>query len=497
MKWVAVLPLFLLFKSSAFALGPSFLDRFAQDPQSASSELPEKAGIRFLSKFDKEAVASKSFVTAKDQFRKNFLCVSSQPGEICDDGRKFIPFEGFNEDWLLRSFLGGVYETNIYRLSEWNQGQVAVVPWAGHYWPIYQGGIGARYGDPNFPRSESFKTNYKYYAKNYLKAPPTNSEELARLSPAEKYDYLIGDREWSLTQSVWTEGKSFLDSTGKVETWMGICHGWAPAAFVVPEPKQAFDLDMQNGRGVVRFYPHDLKGLVSQLWAQSNFNYNFLGGRCNDKNPKTDSNGRIISSECFDINPATWHLALIHWVGRGHKSFVLDATYDYEVWNQPISSYKLSYFNPESKVQGTLEKSLLSYLAVTKDPYKKYRSPNTKYLLGVISEIQYVVEEEPDQNNSISDPLSRLVTVSYYYDLELDDAYNVIGGEWYQQGHPDMLWKPAQGALARAIGEESLPDWQGQLPVPNDFFRVGITASAQKTPLSRILDKLVDWSIRR
>ena len=497
MMWIKFLVLFLLYKSSALAVGPSFLDRFYQDPKSVSSELPEKIGAGIRSKFDSEAIDSRSFVIAKDQFRKKYLCAVSQPGQICDDGHNFLPFEGFNEDWQLRTFIGGTYENNILKLTNLNEGHVSVVPWSGHYWPIYQGGIGARYGDPKFPRSESFKTNYKYYAKNYLKQPSSNADELAKLSPSEKYDYLIGDREWSLTQSVWMEGKSFLDSTGKVETWMGICHGWAPAAFVVPEPQQAFDLDLQGGKGILRVYPHDLKGLVSQLWAQSNFNYNFLGGRCNDKNPKTDSNGRIISSECFDINPATWHLALVHWVGRNHQSFVLDATYDYEVWNQPISGYKLSYFNPETKKQDTIENSLISYSRVKNDLYKKYRSPNTKYLLGVISEIQYVVEEEPDHNNMISDPLSRLVTVNYYYDLELDDSYNIIGGEWYQQGHPDMLWKPAPGVLARAIGEESLPEWQGDFPVPNDFFRVGITASAQKTPLSRILDKLIGWSIRR
>jgi hypothetical protein len=111
-----------------------------------------------------------------------------------------------------------------------------------------------------------------------------------------------------------------------------------------------------------------------------------------------------------------------------------------------------------------------------------------------VSEIKYVVEEEPDHNNSISEPLSRLVAVTYYYDLELDQNHNIIGGEWYQQGHPDMLWKPMPGALAAAIGEERLPEWEGSLPVPMDFFKLGISASAQKTPLSKILNKLVEWS---
>ncbi len=493
---ISLLSIFM-FKLSAFAIVPDFLSRFEQDPNSASRELPEKTGARRVVKFIAEEIEHREYVRAKDEFRHKVLCTDSQPGDICLDQKSFLPLEQFNEDWQLKSFIGGNYESNIYKLTSYNQGAVATIPWAGHYWPIYQGGIGARYGDPKFPRSESFKTNYNYYTKNYLKVPGTEPDKLARLSPAEKYDYLIGDRQWSLTQSVWTEGKSFLDSIGKVETWMGICHGWAPAAFVLPEPQKAFDLELESGKGAVRFYPHDIKGLVSQLWAKASFNYNYLGGRCNVKHPPADSNGRIISTNCFDINPATWHLALTHWVGRDRQSFVLDATYDYEVWNQPISSYKLTFFNPSTKSHGSMESSIVPYSEVRKDPYKKYRSANTRYLVGVISEIKYVVEEEPDQNNSISNPLSRLVTVTYYYDLELDQNYNIIGGEWYQQGHPDMLWKPIRGALAAAIGEERLPEWDGSLPVPVDFFKVGISASAQKTPLSKILNKLVEWSLGR
>jgi hypothetical protein len=491
--WIVICTLML--KNSASAEVPAFLRHFEADPASASRLIPEKLGARRPIKFSVEDIDHRNFVIAKDNFRRHKLCTGSQAGEACYERGTFIPLEQYNDDWQLRAFLGGTYDNNLLRLASYNSGSVPVVPWAGHYWPIYQGGIGARYGDPKFPRSESFKVNYKYFNKNYLQTPGAGRDELAMLSPAEKYDYMIGDNQWSLTRSVWTEGKAFLDSTGKVETWMGICHGWAPAAFVVQEPQKAYDVDLQNGKGVMRLYPHDLKGLVSQLWAQANFNYNFLGGRCNSKNPSADSNGRITSSECFDINPSTWHLALTHWVGRDRQSFVLDATYDYEVWNQPISSYELRYFNPVTHQQSSMETSIVPYSEVQKDPYKKYRSPNVRYLVGVISDIKYVVEEEPHQYDSVSDPLSRLVTVTYYYDLELDQEYNIIGGEWYQQAHPDMLWKPAPGAVPAATGEDQLPEWNGEMPVPNDFFKVGVYASAQKIPLSKIINKLVEWSL--
>lgn len=487
--------LIILSKNSAIANIPDFLVRHSQDPAAAAREIPRKTGAVSALRFSAEQIAKRDFVRAKDEFRRKTLCSASLPGERCLDHKSFLPFEAFKDELQMRAFLGGNYENNFLRLASFNQGSVATIPWSGDYWPMYQGGLGARYGDPKFPSSESFKVNYKYYQQNYLKVPKTDPEELAKLSPAEKYDYLLGDQQWSLTQAVWTEGKMYSDANGKVETWFGICHGWAPAAFSVPEPRRAFDIDLKDGKGVMRVYPHDLKGLISQLWAQANFNYNFLGGRCNDKNPKTDSNGRIISSECFDINPSTWHLALTHWVGRDRQSFVLDATYDYEVWNQPISSYRLVFFNPSTQKVESMEKSIVPYADVKKDPYKKYRSSQTQYLVGVISEIQYVVEEDANQRDSLSDPLARLVTVTYYYDLELDKDYNIIGGEWYQQGHPDMLWKPERGSMAQVYGEDRLTVWDGGFPVPSDYFDLGVRGSAQKMPLARILDKLVELSM--
>lgn len=495
MKPLVFLVMFIVFSSAVFAGIPGFLQRHELDPAAASQELPPKGGARYQSLFSPDEIRAKDYVIAKDDFRRSVLCTESRSGELCLDRGRVSLLEQFDEEWLLKGFIGGNYEVNLFKLAVLDQGTVAVVPWSGHYWPIYQGGIGARYGDPKFPNSESFKVNFKYFNKEYLHSPSGDREELGKLSPAEKYDYLLGDKEWNLTRAVWSEGKAFLDSTGKVETWMGICHGWAPASFMVPEPKKAFDLKLGSRQGTIRLYPHDLKALISQLWAQSDFGYDYLGGRCNDKNPKKDSHGRIISTECFDINPSSWHIALTHWVGRMHQSFVLDATYDYEVWNQPISGYKLSYFNPSTREQADLKNSIVSYDSVKKDPYKKYRSPKTSFLVGVVSEIQYVVEELPTQYDSPNDPFARIVTVSYYYDLELDQDYNIVGGEWYQQAHPDMLWKPQPGVYASVRGEENLPDWEGNLPLPQDFFKLGVYGSAQKMPLNKILHKLVEWSL--
>ena len=34
----------------------------------------------------------------------------------------------------------------------------------------------------------------------------------------------------------------------------------------------------------------------------------------------------------------------------------------------------------------------------------------------------------------------KLKVVTYWYDLELDEDNNIVGGEWYTNRHPDFLW---------------------------------------------------------
>ena len=485
----------LLMPQIALATQSEFLNTFSKNPQLASQIIPTKSRIQKTQLFSQKEIDRRDFVRIKDKYRTELFCKGIAPGNDCHERPTFEPLQLSTDFSQINSFLGFQIEKNIFNLSNLETGSVAIVPWAGHYWPMAEGGIGVRYNDPAFPYAGDFKIHYDFYTQNYLKPVVPNRKELAKLSPAEKYDYLIGDGEWTLTKNVWHESKSVYDSIGSVESWMGICHGWSPASFMMAEPKKTFDIDLQGGRGVLRVYPNDIKALASQLWAQADFETNFLGGRCNDKNPKMDPRGRIISKDCFDMNPASWHLTLLHWVGLQRWSFVFDATYDYEVWNQPISSYKIKYFNPLNSQYGTLNDSLIPYSNIPGDYFKNYRSQRVKYLVGVESEISYVEEdEEPNAKDSSLDPYEHVVKVSYYYDLELDENYNIIGGEWYQQAHPDMLWKPAPRSWARVAGEENLPAWNGLLPVNGDFFRLGLMGSWQGLPLSKIVLKLNEWA---
>ena len=230
-------------------------------------------------------------------------------------------------------------------------GKASVQPWSGDYWPIAKGVLGARSFDSVFGQLGSWLKRFEFIKSHSASAiiERDGQEGIPKLSPSEKYDLIIGDDRHRLTASMWNQGKEYHDSTGKVEEWMGICHGWAPAAIAEPRPKKAIDVNSYDQKYNIHLTPAEVKGLVSFNWATNRFNAVMLGTRCDKKDPARDENGRLTDPECFDINPATWHIVVVNKLGLNKEAFVMDAAFDYEVWNQPVLEYSYSYFNPKTK----------------------------------------------------------------------------------------------------------------------------------------------------
>lgn len=474
---------------------PEYLSLWDKNPKEASLLLPAKSGaISQIKKFTLNDLENNNFVTIKDNQRKQ-ICAHTAKGYCPFEEPSFTLFEFADDFSNVTKFVGEPVEKNIQKLDIYRYGAAEVAPWSGHYWPHSSGGIGARYADPNYPDSDTFIENYEYYQKNYLKKPHRIKKPQI-LSPAEKYDLLVDDPKWTMTKEVWAEGKHILDQFHKVEPWTGICHGWAPAAIYVPEPIKSFEVDIPNLEDNLIIYPDDVKAMISQLWAQADMGVEYVGGRCDIKNPKTDENGRILSKECFDANPGSWHLSLIHFMGKLKKSFVFDATYDYEVWNQPVLSYSFKYFNPNTNVTTDhLEEALIDYKDIKKDPYRKYRSPKLKNIVGVEMKLKYVIENLPTPTESIKNIPPEVTEVTYYYDLELDQDNNIIGGEWYQLAHPDIFWRPDSKSIhPKSRFEPKDSDWEAMFPVPIEFTMSAQRASRKLIPLSTVIDQLVKLS---
>ncbi len=378
-------------------------------------------------------------------------------------------------------------------------------PWSDTYWPISQGLLGARYSEHRFSAlKDNWKARYDLLLTPQASLRETlvngSQDDLNSLSPSEKYDLLLGDvkgpyQAGYLTPSQWSQGEGYYKNQGKVETWMGICNGWSTASFMLPRPRKAVQTPTADGSRQITFYPSDMKGLASYSWAMADMHYNFLGGRCNVKKPKKDrASGRILDEECFDTNPGNWHVAIVNQIGLAKRSFVMDATFDYEVWNQPVYSYKYKYFNPQTGREArSLETATVAIADFSKDKFKKFRSKQTANVVGIEMEVQYVAETTPSSALTDHSGRDRIVTVSYMYDLELNSKGQIIGGEWYSNAHPDFLWQPAADARAESYGDQALKgSWKLGEPLPQFWRDIAVkTATKHNQPLAAIVEQLI------
>ena len=308
-------------------------------------------------------------------------------------------------------------------------GEAAQIPWAGSYWPTYQDSI-----------------NYHWAGADSLS--PSKKYEVAfggsGVEDAISAYYGIDSRAQSRRCTEDSQCDASLDescsirdgeSRGRcIPTWFGICHAWAPAAILLPEPKHAV---VKNG---VRFDVQDIKALVSLV--HDDVGSKFVSMRCNLSagEMERDEDGRP-NSACRDTNPGTLHILLTNYLGIKKQSFVEDRTFDYQVWNQPLRSYEIL-----EQTNVTAQEANRLVVASTGNTPRRYKfNPDAVSFLHVKTEVQYIGETAPEAGN-VSSRIDHYTGHSRYdYVLELDAQGAIIGGEWVGKSksqHPDFLWLP-------------------------------------------------------
>lgn len=445
-----------------------------------------------------------------------------------------------------------------------------IQPWTSTFWPMNKGIIADPY-ETTFAgyyleraaiswtkNSKDFRQRVVTIHKNIDKL---TNEQLKVLSPAEKYDLLIGDKSFDLTNRIWDYVRKwgnrkeygFLTSVdisgektlelakdfvakgwfkdiedafmnayqiqgslapeyalslvkqGKYETveqampeaiemaaqekdnyvlqkknqfiafWEGICHGWATSAGIVPRPRKTVSFKLPDGRKLT-FYPADIKALVSQLWANSliqdgkwideDTGDNIGGGvisaglRCNLKQSGKDQWNRYYDNQpdpfnkdhsprCVGVHPAIWHLGLVNIIGKQGRSLIVERKVTEEVDNHPMHRYSMKYFNPHNgNLYTKLENNIVEI--DDKDQFKAFRSPKAKYIVGVVNWMTYLDWKRPQRFFKDDESMDTLDTKKMYYDLELDEDYNIVGGQWraHKVGtsgkslhtQPDFFW---------------------------------------------------------
>ena len=386
---------------------------------------------------------------------------------------------------------------NLNEIQKLNisKARVKTMPWSDDYWPIYKGVLANRYAD------EGFRETYNWQeAKNYVERNPALNQNMIidLLSPAEKYDLLISVTNFELTKKMWKQGEAYFNRTGMVERWMGICHGWAPASYMVERPQKAIEVPSFNGKHLIKFYPSDLKALASLLWATTNYKTKFVGGRCRANDPEVDDFNRPLATDCLDNNPATFHLALLNKIGLKAESFVMDATYDYEVWNQPIISYEYKYFHPETRREfNNYRDALIEIAEFSEDERRQFRAKKTKYIIGVNLTVEYGVETSPVQREFDSVEFDYSNTAEYRYDLEINSNFEIIGGEWHTSDHPDFIWTPTKNTKALTRPDLYLINkslWEGKKPLSKSITGLAKKAAINGKPLAYLVQSLIKLS---
>ena len=206
-------------------------------------------------------------------------------------------------------------------------GAAKKTPWTGSYWPTWQDSINVRWAGAG-SKSAAEKYGLAFARVGVEDAVSANSGIDSLAGAACTSDAQCDPGKGSVC------ARRFGSAEGTCsETWFGLCHAWAPAAILEDEPRQAVSF---NG---VEFAVNDLKALMSLAYTEA-LDVKFMSLRCDDAAATAgDLTGK---AACKDTNAGSFHVVVANLLGIQGKAFVEDRTYDYEVWNQPVRSFKVT-----------------------------------------------------------------------------------------------------------------------------------------------------------
>lgn len=427
-------------------------------------------------------------------------CSNEDPA-IADPVDNIYPFKPFTTERIVQrvkalteneNFLWSIEEMHKRGLET---AETKTQPWGGSYWPLNQGLVANNYQDKDYKtfiftlmENVNWQTNAKIFDARTENIHPYIDElseyQLAKLAPSEKYDVLLGDKSFDFTNRIWAYAKKWgqekkwgflskieipegynLPKVSKLMAlWEGICHGWAIAAGHSPRPEKTVWIKLPNGKEMP-FYPHDIKALVSIMWAHSTIQSDviFEGNRCNRKKPAKDKYGRYIDLQpdnsdtellprCADVHPGIFHTSMVNILGVEGRSFVVDQHAEAAVGNQPVAGYQYSYFNPMSGRVSEFEDAIVSVEDYKNDPFAESRNPETTKIIGIDMKLDFINWVFPSNVEEDSADFDKISTMKFRYDLELNEANQIIGGQWRimrngkagalrpNSGQPDFFW---------------------------------------------------------
>jgi hypothetical protein len=184
------------------------------------------------------------------------------------------------------------------------KGYLTSKPWADSYWPLNKKGMSHRWNNDS-SSFDDFEAQAQS-ARDALAAEPAEGAEAwastFTLSPAEKYDILMRDDGYTMTKEGWDVYKEYEDYEFNW-SWMGHCHGWAPAAYLEEAPAASVIADIDGQQ--VMFTEGDIRGLMTKAYASNQMSQGtlFMGSRCNARTITKDELGRVVDGTLYERKP--------------------------------------------------------------------------------------------------------------------------------------------------------------------------------------------------
>ena len=412
-------------------------------------------------------------------------------------------------DMPSKFFTDEAFTTNIHSIPM--MANVTRTPWSGSYWPMRNGAVSVRYGknekntigivDPEsgvFTYLFNWAQSVSRYAQPDEHNTWSKSPEFAKYvddnySPSEKYDLLVGDYNYTLTNFLKNEGAQYQWG-GDVIGWFGLCHGWAPASSYYPRPQRSVFLTAANGMQI-RFLPDDIKGLASLFWANADYKTKFVGNRCEFYYP---SPGWFSSPNCISLNAAAFITILGNQAGLRGKNLVFDPSADPEIWNEPLKGYEFRFYNPlnnEFFPNAASAKISMSQLRSSGDEFLNFvatnAAPAATSAVGVFMRVTYAgLVDITDLHHNDTTAEDSSTTDDYDAILELDASDNLVGGEWKFKSHPNFLWWYDESEPVKSVSDEDIPFFGGDGSSLSGFMDQITKASAKGQPLAAIVNLL-------
>jgi hypothetical protein len=388
----------------------------------------------------------------------------------------------------------GEYNYSFDALPRSGMVEEAHMPWSDNYWESDWGGISFRWNavreqqrDPEGNESLDKYAQFSYTPPSLTQVRSMSKEELKKLSPAEKYDLLMGRYDYPTVHSE-------RERTGPgYDDWQGICHGWVPAALNHPEPMAT---EATNTDGVVvPFGSSDIKALLSYYYGVPSYEF-ARGMRTVSRTGNTlqffdqfdiseigkwlsvasgasvfNSNWYKVSIDSLKDTADCSSAASINEYGSAEKcvsALSIRATVDNlnlvgQIGIRPsrggrgIGDPNAGAFHVVMANQlGLMKRGFVGNInkkirngEIWNQPIVGYDSQITRDhrngrrgSVDVTTKLYYVNEIAQQWEPVVGTPKQRIATFTFSYSLELDAYGNITGGEWDSRAvHPSFLWK--------------------------------------------------------